>query len=110
MPKKDWGMERNMAMAGVMIAHSITQGGPGFPFLCPPVVKFLMTLDLDAAINALPMASDIPKNLSTSDLLDLLTEVCDTHGCMVCMGLMCIMATYKQNFHVASINTCIIIF
>ena len=64
-----------MELAGVMIGHSITQGGPGFPFLCPPVVKFLLTLDRDAAINELPMATDIPRNLSTVDLLDLLSEV-----------------------------------
>ena len=75
-PKKDWGMEHNMELTGIMIAHSITQGGPGFPFLCPPVVQFLLTLDRDAAINALPMVTDIPKNLSTIDLLDLLSEVC----------------------------------
>ena len=65
-----------MEMAGIMIGHSITQGGPGFPFLCPPVVSFLLTLDRDAAINKLPMATDISKNLSTVDLLDLLSEVC----------------------------------
>ena len=75
LPKKEWGLEHNLEMAGTMIAHSITQGGPGFPMLCPAVFKYMLTLDREAAITALPMASDIPLNLSTADLLSLLSEV-----------------------------------
>ena len=45
LPKKGWGMEYSLEMAGTMIAHSIAQGGPGFPVLCPPVYKYMITLD-----------------------------------------------------------------
>ena len=75
LPKKDWGNEHNLEMAGMIIAHSITQGGPGFPYLCPAIVSYMLTLSSEAAINAIPTASDIPLNLSTTDLIDLLSEV-----------------------------------
>ena len=75
LPKKDWGHDLNMETAGAMIAHSITQSGPGFPFLCPAVVSFLFTLNVDAAMNSLPSVADIPHNLSTADLINLLLEV-----------------------------------
>ena len=75
LPKKEWGLEHGLEMAGMIIAHSIAQGGPGFPFLCPAAYRFMVTLDREAAISALPMVSDIPHNLSTDDLLHLLSEV-----------------------------------
>ena len=72
---KDWGNESNLEMTGIIIAHSVTQGGPGFPYLCPAIVSYMLTLSSEAAINAIPTASDIPLNLSTTDLIDLLSEV-----------------------------------
>ena len=80
LPKKDWDNESNLEMAGVVIAHSITQGGPGFPYLCPAIVSFMFTLSSEDAINAIPTKLDIPLNLSTTDLIDLIVEVTDTRG------------------------------
>ena len=37
--------------------------------------KYMLTLDQEAAVTTLPMASDILQNLSTVDLLSLLSEV-----------------------------------
>ena len=75
LPKKDWEVEKMFVLAGVMIAHSLIQGGPGLPVLCPPIYHFLVSFDQDAAIQHPPMALDIPQNMATAELLELINKV-----------------------------------
>ena len=51
------------------------QGGPGFPYLCPGIVSYMFTLSSEAAINAIPTASDIPLNLSTTEKFSKISVV-----------------------------------
>ena len=44
-PKKDSSLEQMFHTAGIIIAHSILQGGPGFPCLCPAAYHYLLHLD-----------------------------------------------------------------
>ena len=44
LPKKDWGNKSNLEIAGIIIAHSVTQGGQGFPYLCPAIVSYMLKL------------------------------------------------------------------
>ena len=76
LPRKHWALEHDLEMTGKMIAHSIVQGGQSFSLLCPAVYKYIISLDRDEALAALPLSSDIPMNASTSTLFDLLSEVC----------------------------------
>jgi len=56
-PKKDCNLERNFEICG-MIAHSILQGGPGFPCLCPPVFSYILYGDKDKALQELQIRDD----------------------------------------------------
>lgn len=65
--KKDWGLEGLFTLAGgTMVAHSLIQGGPGLPILCPSIYHFMVSLDRESAIHHLPLAADIPRNLATT--------------------------------------------
>ena len=69
-------------MAGAMVAHSMLQGGPGFPCLHPAVYQ-LMVLGDSVQLTSLqpeefPTADDIPRNAATMDLLEMIDEVCQT--------------------------------
>ena len=45
----DSNLQRLFECAEVLIAHSILQGGPGFPCLCQAAVSYLLHLDKDIA-------------------------------------------------------------
>ena len=40
-PKKDVGLEILFEVAGVLLGHSILQGGPAFPCLSAPIFDYL---------------------------------------------------------------------
>ena len=82
LPKKDWSEEGNFEMIGLMIAHSILQGGPAFPVLCPAMYE-LLARDREAAVQSLPMKSDIPLDMASVDLHDLIEKV--SSNCMNCL-------------------------
>ena len=48
-PKKDSSLEQMFHTAGIIIAHSILQGGPGLPCLCPAAYHYLLHLDKEKA-------------------------------------------------------------
>ena len=80
-PRKTGAMSLTWKWLELSLHTSITQGGPGFPYLCPAIVSFMFTLSSEDAINAIPTTKlDIPLNLSTTDLIDLIFEVTDTRG------------------------------
>lgn len=74
LPKKNWSEESNFETIGLMIAHSVLQGGPAFPVLCPAMYE-LLARDREAAIQSLPMKCDIPLDMASVDLHDLIEKV-----------------------------------
>lgn len=63
-------------MAGVMVAHSILQGGPGLECLSPVLYAYLITGSADCLLSEYPTVGDIPRTAATGDLLHLCQEVC----------------------------------
>ena len=72
-PKKDLSLEMLFEVTGLLIAHSIVQDGPGFPYLSQYVFDFLSHQDITQCY---PTIDDLPLNASTSDVLNLIKEVC----------------------------------
>ena len=72
---KDSNLQRLFECAGIIIAHSVLQGGPGFPCLCAAAVSYLLHLDKERALQELPTVDDIPQNAATMGLLDLISSV-----------------------------------
>lgn len=71
-PKRDSSLERNLELAGIMIGHSILQGGPAFPCLCPAVCSYLLYGDRDKALEEFPSVEDIPSNAATEGIVTLI--------------------------------------
>ena len=62
-------------LAGMMNGHSIMQGGPSFPFLCPAVSSLLVFWDKEKALGELPSVGDISRYGATSGIISLIEEV-----------------------------------
>ena len=78
LPKCQWGDDTEYHIAGVAIAHSILQGGLGFCCLHPALYRYIITQtseDYSCDVEALPCVVDIPRNVSTKDLLDFIEKV-----------------------------------
>lgn len=86
-PKKDANMEQNFELVGMMIGHSILQGGPGFSCLCPPAFNYLLYGDKERALECLPSLEDIPQNTATVRIIDLISEVCKNVVCVILTSL-----------------------
>ncbi len=84
-PRRDWSLEHNMEIAGIIIAHSIIQGGPAFPCLCPPV--YLVYGDLEKALEVLPTKDDIPRNMATAGTWSFIEQV---HVCPIAIFFLCV--------------------
>ena len=74
-PKRDSNIDKNFQSVGMMIGHSVMQGGPSFPCLCPAVYSFLLFGDKELALQELPSVNDIPQNAATAGIIDLIREV-----------------------------------
>lgn len=78
-PKKDWGLDGVMEIAGIMVGHSILCGGPGFNCLHPAHYYMMHTgITSSEALppERLPTVEDIPQSPRYCDLLDLNHQVC----------------------------------
>ena len=75
LPKKDSNLQRLFETARVFLSHSILQGGPGFPCLCPAAFSYMLHLDKEHALGELPTVDDIPQNAATVGLLSLMSDV-----------------------------------
>lgn len=85
LPKCQWGDDTEYRIAGVAIAHSILQGGPGFSCLHPALYRYIITQtseDYSCDVEELPCVEDIPRNASTEDLVDFIDKV---HCIFVCV-------------------------
>ena len=78
-PRCHWGAEVELEMAGTMVAHSLLLGGPGFPCIHPAVFHMMVFGDSsigDLHADSLPTTEDIPRDASTIDLLEMISNVC----------------------------------
>lgn len=67
--KKDWGMELEYECFGMLVAHSILQGGPGVPCFCSSMFDYLSGQDV------YPVKQDIPLHAGTHHLISFIEEV-----------------------------------
>ena len=74
-PRRDSNIDKNFQSAGMMIGHSIMQGGPSFPCFCPAIYNFMLFGNKELALEELPSVNDIPKNAATAGIIDLIHEV-----------------------------------
>ena len=77
-PKKDWGLEGVMEIAGVIIGHSIMCGGPGFDCLHPAFYYMLhsgVTTHEAVPSEFIPSVDDIPESMAYCELLELIQQV-----------------------------------
>lgn len=72
-PRKDFPLELQFEVAGMLVGHSIIQQGPGIPCLSQAVYDYLVHGDPTMCY---PAAEDIPLNLATHELLTLIEKVC----------------------------------
>ena len=78
-PRCHWGSEVELEMAGTMVAHSLLLGGPGLPCVHPGVYHMMVFGDScisDLHADNLPNSEDIPRDASTIDLLEMISNVC----------------------------------
>lgn len=71
-PMKDASLELQLEVAGMLIAHSLLQGGPGMPCLSPAVFQYLVHGDVSLCY---PAAEEIPLNIATHDLITFIDKV-----------------------------------
>ncbi len=70
--KKAWGIEFLYEVAGMLVAHSILQGGPGAHFMSPSMFQYISTGNTDEYYRVL---EDIPLNMATHELIVLIKKV-----------------------------------
>lgn len=76
LPKKDGGMEQLFEIGGMMVAHSVIQGGPSLSCINPALYHYMMTDNVEQSIMMYPLqVSNIPLNAGTADLINLIQQV-----------------------------------
>ena len=83
-PKKDYTLKVTFELAGMLVAHSVLQDGPGLPCLTGAVYDFITKGECD------PRKADIPLNLATTELLAFIDKVCNDYMHGHCMLYLCI--------------------
>ena len=73
-PKKDNSLQQMFEVAGIIMAHSILQGGPAFPCLCPSAFSYLLHLDKNTTLQDM-QSVDIPVNAATYNLIEFINKV-----------------------------------
>ena len=73
-PLHSWDKVHLLQMAGLMLAHSILQKGPGMPTLAPYVYEFISSGENSKAV-ALITKDDLPDTPQNKDLSDFLEKV-----------------------------------
>lgn len=71
-PRKDFPLELQFEVAGMLVSHSIIQQGPGIPCLSRAVYDYLVHGDPTMCY---PAAEDIPLNLANHELITLIEKV-----------------------------------
>lgn len=74
-PKRDWGLATLFEIGGVMVAHSLLNGGPGLPCLLPAVYHYLCSPEIELPPELHPSVDDIPQSLAYQDLVEFVGKV-----------------------------------
>lgn len=74
---------------GKIISHSLVQGGPGFPYLSPPIYWYLATADLQTALSKASCA-----DVTNEVLLNYIDKV---NIDMLPVNLLCVLLTSKTD-------------
>ena len=76
LPKKDWGLCPLFEIAGLMVSHSLMNGGPALPCLLPAHYHILYTGNSDSIpLSDLPTVEDIPRSMAYEDLREFVQKV-----------------------------------
>ena len=76
-PKKDWGLSSLFEIAGMMVAHSVLNGGPALPCLLPAIYHGISTGDeTELPPELMPCVDDFPNSLPYIDLIQFVQKVC----------------------------------
>ena len=73
-PKHSWDNIHLLEMAGMMVAHSILQDGPGMPTLATYVYMFIVSGDKEKSVEAIT-PDDLPDSPQDSDLIEFIKKV-----------------------------------
>ena len=99
-PKKDFGLQMEFEIAGMLLGHSILQEGPSMACLSDSIYHYFIS---EKADQCFPSKSDIPLNLATHHLITFIEQV---HACTTVLVLyvQCIpwLPSLKLNFCVCS--------
>lgn len=98
-PKKDYTLKVLFELAGMLVAHSVLQEGPGLPCLSEAIYDFITTGKCH------PNKADVPLNLSTTELLTFIDKVMVIYGnCyLVCLPV-CIRHAVKHARQSVTLN------
>ena len=97
--KKDNNLQRMFETAGIIMAHSVLQGRPAFPCLCPAAYSHMLHLDKERALEKLLSKEDIPRIAATSGLLSLIEDCFCVHMVVVCVCA-CVCVVWYMYMHV----------
>ena len=74
-PRAEWGNQRDFEMAGIIVAHSILQGGPGLGCLPPVLYALVISGSSDCLLDEFPVLNNVPRSAATFDLIELCEKV-----------------------------------
>ena len=75
-PKKDAGIEMYVKKIGMLIVHSIINGGPSPRNICPAIFQYIITGggDMESTSEKVQL-TDIPKNMASAEVIRLIEKV-----------------------------------
>ena len=83
-PKKDWDLTSQFELVGMLISHSVLQGGPSLTCLSPAIYSLISKSGSSCDhFEEMPSKEDIPMNMATAQLHDFIEKVCCTGAYMI---------------------------
>lgn len=82
-PKKDYSLKVLFELAGMLVAHSVLQEGPGLPCMSRAIYDYMVKG------KCYPNKADIPLNLATTELLTFIDKVMAILGSVKTSYLIC---------------------
>ena len=74
-PRAEWGNQREFEIAGIIVAYSILQGGPGLGCLPPVLYALVISGSSDCLLDEFPVLNNVPRSAATFDLIELCEKV-----------------------------------
>ena len=73
-PKKDAGLEPYFEYFGMLVVHSIVNGGPTLRNVCPSIYQYIITNDMESTAEQLNLKG-IPQTLASAEAIALIEKV-----------------------------------